>query len=51
MNKADKSDSLYDAINETIEQHKKGMTTYQIIGTLMSVIMRFWQLNTYEKHT
>lgn len=41
----EKSDALYDAILATIDERKKGMTTYQIIGTLMSVMLRFWQLN------
>ena len=42
----DNSDNLYDAIMVTIEREKSGMTTYQIMGVLMSVMMRFWQRNT-----
>jgi hypothetical protein len=43
--KAEQSNDLYDAIVQTIDEHKRGMTTYQIIGTLMSVILRFWERN------
>ncbi|MBA3351651.1 MAG: hypothetical protein H0U23_04355 [Blastocatellia bacterium] len=42
----DKSDTLYDAIIATIDKHRRGMTTYQILGVLMSVAMRFWERNT-----
>lgn len=38
-----KSDALYDAIVATIDKHKRGMTTYQIIGVLISVTLRWWE--------
>lgn len=47
--RTDKSDNLFNAITLTIEQHSKGMTTYQIIGTLMSVILWFWELHARQE--
>lgn len=43
-----KSDELYDALDEVIAKHQKGMTTYQILGTLLSLIIRFHQRNTTQ---
>lgn len=43
MKATEKSDRLYDAIVAAIDKHKRGMTTYQIIGVLVSVTLRWWE--------
>ena len=45
MKTTDRSDRLYDALYDTIQKNKRGMTTYQILGTLLVIILRFAQLN------